>query len=109
MLSSPQIKFIALQLDIQTGSEPGQIHGVSKVVNGNRILDSQLWWRWGQAVGGGTSGCWHSLLPIAGIQHLNDHESGQGHGRGLVVVKDVTVDAFESFVLYEALRLMGLE
>ena len=47
-------------------------------------------------------------LPIHGVKHLNHNESGESHGGWLVALKNVTVEPHESFVLYQALRMVGL-
>ena len=47
-------------------------------------------------------------VPVEGVQHLDHDEGGKGHGWGVVVGKDVAIDAFESLVLNQALRLVRL-
>ena len=56
----------------------------------------------------GTASPGRSLLPVERVQHLNDNESRQSHGRGFRAGEDVAVDALKAFVLHEALRLVGL-
>ena len=48
-------------------------------------------------------------LPVDGIQHLNDNQRGQRHGRRLGVAEDSAVQPLEVVVLHEALALMGLQ